>query len=326
MIIKQVREVLKIEAESILDLAERIDENFVKMIEAIYACSGRAVISGVGKSGLIGRKIAATLNSTGTRALFLHPVEAMHGDLGIVSYGDIFIAMSNSGETEELNNLIPSIKEIGCKVIAFTGNIHSALAKLSDIVIDVNVKKEACPMGLAPTSSTTVLLAAGDALAVALIHKRKFNRNDFKKFHPAGNLGKRLSCRADAIMLDERLAPKVSEGSNLKETVDIMDKFKLGLALIVDNDNRLKGIITDGDLRRFMVKRKSVPDISLINAEEVMSKNPYTTYSNTFAYDALNMMEEYQITALPIIDSDKKLKGVLHLHDIFGKGKFKITF
>jgi arabinose-5-phosphate isomerase len=323
VIIKQVKEVLKIEAESILELADKIDDNFVKLVEEIYESSGRVIISGIGKSGLIGKKIAATLNSTGTRSIFLHPVEAMHGDLGIVGSEDIFLAMSNSGETEELNALIPSIKEIGCKIIGFTGNIKSTLANISNIVIDVGVKKEACPMGLVPTSSTTALLSIGDALAVSLIHKRRFGQKDFRKFHPAGNLGKRLSCKVYDIMLKENTAPKIFEGSFLKTAVNIMDKSKLGLVLILKNDETLAGIITDGDLRRFIVKHEHIPDFSLIKVEEIMTENPHTLSSDILAYDALNLMEEHQITSLPIIDANRKLQGILHLHDIFGKGKFR---
>ncbi|KKK87410.1 hypothetical protein LCGC14_2753530, partial [marine sediment metagenome] len=200
MVIEQAIEVLKLEAEGILKLADRVNDSFAKLVDLIFESSGCLIISGIGKSGLVGKKIAATLNSTGTRALFLHPVEAMHGDLGMARPNDIFVALSNSGETNELNNLIPSIREIGCKIVAFTGDDKSTLAKISDIVIDVGVEKEACPLGLSPTVSTTALLAMGDALAVVLINKKKFKTSDFEKIHPGGRLGHRLSCNVKDFM------------------------------------------------------------------------------------------------------------------------------
>ncbi len=235
-IIKQAVEVLKIEAEGILSLTDRIDHCFVEMVEAICHSKGRLIIGGIGKSGIVGRKIVATLNSTGTRAIFLHPVEAMHGDLGMVSADDIFLALSNSGETDELNILLPSIRNIGCKIIAFTGNENSTLAKNSDIVIDVGVKKEACPLGLAPTASTTALLAMGDALAVILINKKHFNSSDFKKIHPGGALGQRLSGNVKDIMLTGDAVPYVFEDDTMERAVKEMNRpgtwryicFKIG--------------------------------------------------------------------------------------------------
>ncbi len=322
MIIKEAVKVLKIEAEGILELADRIDDNFPKMVERVCGSKGRLIISGIGKSGLVGRKIVATLNSTGTRSLFLHPAEAMHGDLGMVDSDDIFLALSNSGETDELNMLIPSIRKIGCTVIAFTGNKNSTLGKHSDIIIDVAVKREACPMGLAPTASTTALLAMGDALAVALINKKHFKSSDFKKIHPGGFLGQRLSSRVRDMMLTGTLVPKVPSGSTMENAVKEINRLELGVTLVINSDKTLAGIITDGDLRRLIAKKKSIDDLTV---EDVMTKNPRTVAPNSPAYDALNMMEKHQITVLPITDVKGKVRGILHLHDILGKGEFKFN-
>jgi arabinose-5-phosphate isomerase len=322
MIIKEAIRVLKIEAEGILGLVDRIDDNFPKMVNLICRSNGRLIISGIGKSGLVGRKIVATLNSTGTRSLFLHPAEAMHGDLGMVDSDDIFIALSNSGETEELNSLIPSIRKIGCTTIAFTGNKTSTLAKQSDIIIDVGVEKEACPMGLAPTASSTALLAMGDVLAVALINKKHFKSSDFKKIHPGGILGQRLSSNVQDMMLTGSSIPQVPEGSTLEDAVKEINRLELGVALVVKSDKTLVGIITDGDLRRLIADKKSIVDLTV---EDVMTKNPRTVRPNSPAYDALNMMEKHQITVLPITTAKGKVKGILHLHDILGKGEFKFN-
>jgi arabinose-5-phosphate isomerase len=322
MIIKEAIRVLKIEAQGILGLVDRIDDNFPKMVNLICRSNGRLIISGIGKSGLVGRKIVATLNSTGTRSLFLHPAEAMHGDLGMVDSDDIFIALSNSGETEELNSLIPSIRKIGCTTIAFTGNKTSTLAKQSDIIIDVGVEKEACPMGLAPTASSTALLAMGDVLAVALINKKHFKSSDFKKIHPGGILGQRLSSNVQDMMLTGSSIPQVPEGSTLEDAVKEINRLELGVTLVVKSDKTLAGIITDGDLRRLIADKKSIVDLTV---EDVMTKNPRTVRPNSPAYDALNMMEKHQITVLPITTAKGKVKGILHLHDILGKGEFKFN-
>ncbi len=322
MIIDEAIEVLKIEAEGILKLTDRIDDSFQKMVDLIYNAKGRVIVGGIGKSGIVGRKIVATLNSTGTRSLFLHPVEAMHGDLGIVSRNDIFLALSNSGETDELNILVSSIRRIGCAVIAFTGNKHSTLAKHSDIVIDVGVEREACPLGLAPTASTTALLAMGDALAVVLINKKHFKPSDFKKIHPGGMLGQRLSSKVKDIMLTGELVPLVSIGAFMDEAIKIIDRLELGTVIVVRDDNTLVGIITDGDIRRCVAKKRSVYELSV---EDVMSKKPRTVGPDSPAYDALNIMEQHEITTLPITDSSGKVEGILHLHDILGKGDFKFN-
>ncbi len=322
MIIKEAIKVLKIEAEGILGLVDRIDDNFPKMVELICRSKGRLIISGIGKSGLVGRKIVATLNSTGTRSLFLHPAEAMHGDLGMVDSNDIFLALSNSGETDELNSLIPSIRKIGCTTIVFTGDKTSTLAKQSDIIIDVSVEREACPMGLAPTASSTALLAMGDALAVALLNKKHFKSSDFKKIHPGGILGQRLSSDVQDIMLTGTSIPQVPEGSTLEDAVIEINRLELGVTLIIRSDKTLAGIITDGDLRRLIADKKSIVDLMV---EDVMTKNPRTVTPNSPAYDALNMMEKHQITVLPITNNKGKVQGILHLHDILGKGEFKFN-
>ena len=322
MIIDEAIEVLKIEAEGILKLTDRIDDDFQKMVDLIYNAKGRVIVGGIGKSGIVGRKIVATLNSTGTRSLFLHPVEAMHGDLGIVSGDDIFLALSNSGETDELNILVSSIRRIGCVVIAFTGDKNSTLAKHSDIVIDVGVEREACPLGLAPTASTTALLAMGDALAVVLINKKRFNPSDFRKIHPGGMLGQRLSSEVKDIMLTGESVPLVSVGAFMDEAIKIIDRFELGAVIVVMDDNILEGIITDGDIRRCVAKKRPVYELSV---KDVMSKKPRTVGPDSPAYDALNIMERHEITILPITDSSGKVGGILHLHDIFGKGDFKFN-
>jgi len=322
MVIKQATEVLKIEAQGILELIDRIDKSFTEMVKLIYNSKGRLIVGGIGKSGIVGRKIVATLNSTGTRSIFLHPVEAMHGDLGMVSREDIFLALSNSGETDELNILIPSIRNVGCTVIAFTGNTDSTLAKNSDIIIDVGVNKEACPLGLAPTASTTALLAMGDALAVVLINKKHFQTSDFKKIHPGGAIGQRLSGKVSDIMLAGDLVPLVGKGASMEEAVKIVDRFKLGAALILSANETLAGIITDGDIRRFIARQNTIADSTV---EDAMTINPQTTSPDKPAYDALNIMEKYQITVLPVKDNSGKIRGILHLHDILGKGEFKFN-
>lgn len=322
MIIKQAIEVLQLEAEGILGLINKIDENFIKMVELIYNSKGRLIIGGIGKSGIIGRKIVATLNSTGTRSLFLHPVEAMHGDLGMVSRHDIFLALSNSGETDELNILLPSIRNIGCTIIALTGKTKSTLARQSDIIIDVEVDKEACPLGLAPTSSTTALLAMGDALAVVLINKKKFKKSDFKKIHPGGAIGQRLSGRVKEIMLTGEAIPIISDSASLSEAIFEIDRYGLGTALIQNNKKELTGIITDGDLRRMLAKRLNMDELSV---RKIMTKQPRTVSPESPVYDALNIMEQFQITILPVTDTSGKIKGILHLHDILGKGEFKFN-
>ena len=320
--IEQAVEVLKIEADGILQLIHRIDRHFEEMVEVVCAASGRLIVSGIGKSGIVGRKIVATLNSTGTRSLFLHPVEAMHGDLGMVSPDDVFLALSNSGETDELNMLVPSIRKIGCRIIAFTGNLRSTLAQHSDIVIDVSVEKEACPLGLAPTASTTALLAMGDALAVVLINRKHFNTSDFRRVHPGGNLGQRLSSRVKDIMLKSPQIPFVFVGTPMDDAVRESNRLEIGAALVATSDMTLAGIITDGDIRRLVAGKRPVSNLVV---DDVMTSHPRVLFPDSLACDALNLMEKHQITVLPIVDGQKKIQGVLHLHDILGKGEFKFN-
>jgi arabinose-5-phosphate isomerase len=321
-VINQAINVIKIEAEGILKLADRLDDSFVHLVDLIYHSKARVIIGGIGKSGLVGRKIVATLNSTGTRSLFLHPVEALHGDLGMVSSGDIFLAMSNSGETDELNALLPNLRQLGCKIVAMTGNRYSTLAKNSDLVIDIGVDREACPLGMAPTSSTTALLAMGDALAVVLIHKKGFNQHDFQKYHPGGSLGQRLSSKVKDIMWTGGDVPVVALDAEMVKAVQIINQHGIGAVLVEDAEHFLSGIITDGDIRRVLAQNAAVMKLA---AEDVMSKNPKTCGPDTPAYDALNVMERFQITVLPIVNSIGKVRGVLHLHDILGKGEFKFN-
>jgi arabinose-5-phosphate isomerase len=321
-IIQKAIEVLKIEADGIINLVDRIDDNFFEMIEQICDSSGRLIIAGIGKSGIVGRKIVATLNSTGTRSLFLHPVEAMHGDLGQVSRDDIFMALSNSGETDEICILLPSIRRIGCKIIAFTGSRNSTLATQSDIVIDVGVEREACPLGLAPTASTTAMLAMGDALAVVLLDKKHFKSSDFRMIHPGGTLGQRLAGQVKDLMLTGPSLPLVSEGTGTQEAVKTIDRGKLGTTLVTNSQNKLSGIITDGDIRRLVASGRAFLKLTV---DEIMTKNPQSITEDSPTYDALNIMEQHQITVLPVVNSREEVIGILHLHDILGKGEFKFN-
>jgi arabinose-5-phosphate isomerase len=320
-VLEQAIEVLKTEAQGILGLIERIDDRFVRMVDLIYAAKGRVIVSGIGKSGIIGRKIVATLNSTGTRALFLHPVEAMHGDLGMVCADDVFLALSYSGETDELNLLLPSIRSLGCTTIAFTGNPASTLAQHSDIIIDVAVDKEACPLGLAPTASSAALLAMGDALAVVMIDKKHFNSYDFRKYHPGGNLGQRLAGTVDHIMLMGDAIPRVAKGASMREAVFEIDRKKLGAALVLNEDQSLSGIVTDGDIRRLVAKTRAILDLCV---DEVMTLNPKQVKRQSPTFDALNIMEKHQSPAAGCRCSATRLRH-LHLHDILGKGEFKFN-
>ncbi len=315
--IEQAKDVLRIEAESILRLTEKIDSKFTRAVDTIYKSKGRVIVTGIGKSGLIGRKIVATLTSTGTPALFLHPVEGMHGDLGIVTKEDILIAISNSGETYELNTLTSNVKNRGVFLIAFTGNTASTLAKTSDIVIDVGVEKEACPFGLAPTSSTTAALAMGDALAVALIGKRHFDEKDFYRFHPGGTLGLRLMAKVRDVMVSGNKIPRVLSGSPALTAVDEIDRMNLGFVLIMDRKGHLLGILTDGDVRRHV--KKGV-EFSNRNVEDLMTRSPKTVDENLSLAKTLEAMEKYEITTFVVVNDKNQVKGYVHLHDILGRG------
>lgn len=322
MIIEQVKEVLKIEAQGIMDLVDRIGPEFEEAVQMILKARGRVILTGIGKSGFVGRKISATLNSTGTPSLFMHPAEAIHGDLGMVTRDDVILAISNSGHTQEINKLLPIIKKMGAKIICFTGDLESPMAHVSDVVIDVGVEREACPMGLAPTTSTTAALAMGDALAVILIKLRRFSQKDYKRFHPGGSLGERLATKVREVMFTGDNIPMVVLGSMLKDAIDEMDSKGIGAAVVVDGDTRMAGILTDGDLRRALIKQR---DIHLLKVEEAMTTSPKTIDEDMTAAEALGIMELYGITHLIILDRDKRLKGVVHLHDLLGREEFRLN-
>jgi len=314
---EQAKEVLRIEAESILNLIPSISEDFVRAVDMIFKIKGRVIVTGIGKSGLIGKKIVATLTSTGTPAIFLHPVEGLHGDLGIVTRDDVLLAISNSGETGEINSLVSRTKPIGTPLIVFTGNRSSTLAGCGDIVIDVGVKKEACPFNLTPTSSTTAALAMGDALAIALIGKRNFQEKDFFRFHPGGTLGQRLQARVRDVMISGEGIPRVLTGTPVLEAVEELDRKNVGFVIVTDSRNHLMGILTDGDMRRYVkqgvhFKEKTVDDL--------MTRKPKTIGENETLARTVERMQKDEITALLVVDENRILKGYIHLHDILGRG------
>ncbi len=315
--VKLARNVLRIEGESILRLIDRVDHNFSRAVELIYRSSGRVIVTGIGKSGLIGKKIVATLTSTGTQAIFLHPVEGLHGDLGIVTKNDVMLAISHSGETDEVNVIIASIRQMGTPVIAFTGDPSSTLGEASDVVVDVGVEREACPFGLAPTSSSTAALAMGDALAVALIERRQFNEEDFFKFHPGGSLGARLRSKVKDFMISGPMMPRVYSGTDAILAVAEMDEKNRGFVLITDRNERLLGILTDGDLRRLV--RKGI-DVRSRVVDEFMTASPKSIDEETSLAGAIEHMQKYEITTLVVLTRKGILKGYIHLHDILGRG------
>jgi arabinose-5-phosphate isomerase len=319
MYLDQAKEVLKIEAEGISALIGQLNDDFNRAVEMILACQGRLIITGIGKSGIIGQKIAATLNSTGTSSFFLHPVEAMHGDLGLVDERDVVLAISYSGETSELNLLLPSLKKRGVGIIAMTGGIDSSLAKHGDAVLGVAVPREACPLGLAPTASTTAALAMGDALAVVLLNCKHFKASDFRRNHPGGSLGERLKVKVSEVMISGEDIPRVAVDKSLAEAVVIMNEMNLG-AIVVMSGAELTGIITDGDIRR-LVSRGG--DIATASVTEVMTGDPKTISGDLLAADALSIMQRFEITILPVHDKNGVLAGVLHLQDLLGKGEFR---
>ncbi|MEW6213734.1 MAG: KpsF/GutQ family sugar-phosphate isomerase [Nitrospirota bacterium] len=310
--------VLKTEAEAIYALIERLDSNFEKAVEIIYKSKGRVVVTGMGKSGLVGKKIAATLASTGTPAFFLHPAEASHGDLGMVTERDIIIAISNSGETEELIGLIPFLKRFSIKLISMTGNSNSTLAKASDVTLDISIKEEACPMGIVPTASTTATMAMGDALAVALLIKRGLNEKDFAFFHPGGSIGKKFFIKVKDLMHTGDEIPKVFLETPMSKTVIEMSSKRLGHTIVLGNEGRIAGIITDGDLRRGIEKWGG--RLFELTAGEVMTINPKTVSEEELAAKALSIMESYSITALIVPDNEGRPIGIIHLHDILKQG------
>lgn len=311
------KEVLDIEAHSILKLKNSIDENFDKAIEILYDCKGRVIITGMGKSGLIGKKIAATLSSTGTPSYFLHPAESTHGDSGIITRDDVIIAISNSGETQELLNLLPLVKRFGVPMIALTGGLNSTLARTSEVFLDISVEKEACPLNKAPTASTTATLAMGDALAVCLLEKRGFSEEDFLVFHPGGALGKGFLFSVAELMIKDDRLPLASEDDKFTDVIELISEKKLGVAIITDKNGIMTGVLTDGDIRRTLIKYHQVQDLKV---KEVMTVNPKTILPTELAAKALHLMEKYSITALAITDENKKPVGVLHIHDLLKAG------
>ncbi|MCK5404423.1 MAG: KpsF/GutQ family sugar-phosphate isomerase [Desulfobulbaceae bacterium] len=321
MSIALAKEVLKIEAEGVLSLIDRVGTEFEKAIDLIMNCPSRVIITGIGKSGIIGQKIAATLNSTGTASFFLHPVEAMHGDLGIVDPRDVVLAISYSGETAELNTLLTSLKNRGTSIIAMTGGEKSRLACFADAVLDVAVPQEACPLGLAPTASTTATLAMGDALAVVLLDKKQFKKSDFLRNHPGGSLGERLNAKVSEVMLTGDLVPRVSGETPLREAIAVLNEKNLGAVLIVSDQAKVTGIVTDGDIRRLITKNE---DVDALQATDVMTPGPKTITGARLAADALSIMQRHEVTILPVEDNDGQLTGILHLHDLLGKGEFRL--
>lgn len=312
------KKVLKTEGEAVLALAERLNSDFVRAIEVLFQSRGRVVITGMGKSGLVGKKIAATLSSTGTPAFFLHPAEASHGDLGMVTADDVIIAISNSGETDEIIGLIPFLKRFNVHLIALTGSPSSTLAKTADVNLDVSVKEEACPMGVVPTASTTAALAMGDALAVALLTKRGFRQEDFALFHPRGSLGKKLFIKVADLMHAGASLPVTSRETVMTKALMEISSKRLGVTVVADPAKKVLGIVTDGDVRRGIEKwGKAFFDM---HAGEVMTKNPKTITRDELAAKALSVMEQFSITSLVVIDGKGTAVGIIHLHDILRQG------
>lgn len=317
MSIQQGKRVLEIEARAIAALVDRLDDRFAKAIDLLHHCTGKVVVSGMGKSGLIGQKIAATLASTGTPAFFVHPADGIHGDLGMLARQDALLAISNSGETEEVLKLLPFMKRLSLPIIALTGRIQSTLAKNSDVVLDVSVSEEACPLGLAPTSSTTAALAMGDALAIALLQKRGFKEEDFAQFHPGGTLGRRLLFKVRDLMHAGNALPRVAATASARDAIREMTSKKLGMTTVVNAKGQLAGVITDGDLRRFLEKGSN---IAKAKAKDLGCTSPQTVRADALAAKALQTMEQFSITSLVVVDERNRLAGVIHLHDLLKSG------
>ena len=311
------RRVLGIEARAVQALVQRLDGGFTQAVDLLYQCKGKVVVSGMGKSGLIGQKIAATMASTGTPSFFLHPAEGLHGDLGMLARHDVLIAISNSGETQEILQLLPFMERMGIPVVAIVGRMSSTLAKNSAVSLDVSVAEEACPMGLAPTASTTATLAMGDALAVALLEKRGFKEQDFAQFHPGGTLGRRLLVKVRDLMHKGQDVPQVEETVLASVAILEMSAKKLGMTTVVDRAGALLGVITDGDLRRFV---QQGGDFSKITAGSLASRRPKLIGPDELAAKAVEMMERFSITTLVVADSAKRIVGVVHLHDLLKHG------
>ena len=312
--LETAKRVLRIEAQAVEGLLEWLDERFERAVELLFECKGRVVVTGMGKSGLIGRKIAATFSSTGTPSLFLHPAEALHGDLGMVMRADVLLAISYGGESEEIVHLLETVKRLGIKLVSLTGNARSALALASDVALDVSVKEEACSLNLAPTASTTAALAMGDALAIALFEQRGFGPDDFATLHPGGRLGRKLQ-RVENLMHAGDALPRVSPETKMPEVIYEMSRKGIGMSTVLDGGGRLAGIITDGDLRRLMQKRGG--EVLALTAAECMTRDPVTIAAEELASVALKLMEERKITSVVVADSEKRVQGVLHIHDLW---------
>ena len=307
------RKVLQTEAQAILSLIDRIDGDFERAVQLLYECRGRVIVTGMGKSGIICRKIAATLSSTGTPAYFLHPAEAIHGDLGAIREEDTVLAVSHSGETEELVRLLESIRRIGAKLVAMTGDPASTLGRAADVTLNCGIAEEACPMNLVPTASTTAALALGDALAMTLLVRKGFREEDFASLHPGGKLGKRLM-RVEHVMHAGTSAPRVNVSTPMPDVFHEMSDKRLGMTCVVDEHDRLVGIFTDGDLRRLMV---SSPDVLSLTAGDVMKRNPRTIRRDMLAVEALKIMETHKITSVVVATEAGEVEGVVHLHDLW---------
>ncbi len=316
-IIEEGKKVVRIEAKSVAELEKRIDANFVKAVDLILQCTGRVIVTGVGKSGIIARKIVATMNSTGTPAMFLHPSDAIHGDLGMVRKNDVVICISKSGNTDELSHLLPMFKRLGVPIVSIVGRLNSTLAQDSTVVLDASVEEEACPHDLAPTSSTTATLVMGDALAIALLNKRQFTKEDFALYHPAGMLGKRLLLKIDELMVTGDAIPRVGLQASVREAIMEITTKRLGCTLVLDNDGTLAGLVTDGDLRRLLQKTNDITNVGVIDA---MTRKPKTVPRGSLAVVALQEMETYNITQIVVVDSTSRPVGVVHLHDLVKTG------
>ena len=316
-LLDRARAVIRAEAEAVASLAERVDETFLDAVRVVAGAGGRVIVSGVGKSGIIGRKIAATLTSTGTPAMFLHPVEGMHGDLGIVSRDDVAILISKSGESDELAGLVEFLSRSGVSMIAMTGRADSMLARAARVVLDCSVVEEACPMDLAPTTSTTVTLAMGDALAVALLLRKGFSRDDFARLHPGGALGRKLTLRVrDVMVAEEALLPTITPDELMRRGVVLLAEMR-GTAVVIDGARRVIGVVTAGDLTRLMEKRDDVLEVPV---REIMNENPKVIEPDTLAAAAVFEMETHGIMALPVVDEERRLRGIVHLHDLMRAG------
>jgi arabinose-5-phosphate isomerase len=314
MSLETARRVLKIEAQAIQDVLARLDASFEKAVDILFGCKGRVAVSGMGKSGLIGRKISATFSSTGTPSFFLHPAEALHGDLGMLARGDAMMAVSYGGETEEIIQLLEALRRLEMPLVTLTGKAQSTLAQASDVALDVSVKEEACSLNLAPTASTTVAMAVGDALAIALLERRNFKHDDFAALHPAGRLGKKL-LRVEHLMHSGEAMPKVALHAAMPDVFHEMSAKGLGMTTVVEADGRLAGIVTDGDLRRLMEKHRGAA--LEMRAAEGMTKAPQTIGPHVLASEALNLMEKKKITSVVVVDDARRALGVVHLHDLW---------